>query len=224
MTEMNISDRPTTREHRGLCVSNALFWTLTITLPMWTVIAVIWYGIGLINDDGGAAIAGPAVLLTGVSLIVAIILSAVRRKLRLEKLQMSPKRRRMDLVMLYALPAMAILLPAEVIGVGKLIGNNSAFFWIGGGVYLFFFGAVFYLFATGMIYRRQYKRRTFIEFGIMLVHGTLYVWMLQSLSLYLSLMIVEAYFINLSPWILVFILLFGISCSLLRRYVIRKEQ
>ena len=67
MTEMNPTARPTTREHRGLCVSNALFWTLTMTLPMWTVIAVIWYGIGLINDDGGAAIAGPAVLLTGVS-------------------------------------------------------------------------------------------------------------------------------------------------------------
>ena len=220
----NPVQRQTTEMHRGLCIANALFWTMTITLPMWAVIAVIWYGLGLINDDGGAAIAGPAVLLTGISLIAGIILSLVKRTLRLEKLPMTEMRRRLDYVMLYAIPAVVILLPAEVIALGKLANENSVLYWIGGGVYLICFVSVFYLLATGMIYRRQfYKRRTFIEFGILLLHGGLYVFMLQSLSLYLSLMILDNQF-YLDPWTLVFILLFGISCNLLRRYVVSKEQ
>ncbi len=225
MTEMNPTARPTTMEHRGLCRATALFGALAITLPLWPILAVIWYSLQLINDDGGAAIAGPAVMLEFVSIIAVIILAITKRSLKLEKVEPPAKLQMVDRVMLYGVPAVVMFLPAEVMALMRLAGGgNRSLIWIGIGFWLVFFLIVYYLLYTCIVYRRpRLKRRTLAEFGILLLHGGLYVCMLQSLSLYFSMLLIDLRFF-IEPWTLVFILLFGISCQLFRRYGTPKSE
>lgn len=75
----------TTAALRRLCLKNALHWTLPAACVFAVLFALVSYSLGLLGDDGGAAISAPAVVLAPLSVVLGCITAGRLRRASVER-------------------------------------------------------------------------------------------------------------------------------------------